>query len=105
MLVFDHGHHQISARRRIVRRSVSVAPEFSWSKLTTATFIDFMKANTCLWNIKSAENKNRDMRKVSLNYIIAEFEKLGHNISENIIKNKIYTLRTAITHYYRSYYN
>jgi hypothetical protein len=64
-----------------------------WSNETTIAFIQEYKAHECLWDFKSPQHKNKQMREAAYKEIVEAMNITGFGIPE--VKNKIKKLRST----------
>ncbi|XP_068243556.1 uncharacterized protein [Palaemon carinicauda] len=64
-----------------------------WSRKDTTWLIGMYRQQSCLWNVKSADYKNRKMRLAALTAIKTELQKKHGDITIKDIKKKLDTLR------------
>ncbi|XP_045132262.1 uncharacterized protein LOC123516724 [Portunus trituberculatus] len=73
--------------------SVPEGGNVQWSRQDTAWIIDMYRQKPCLWNIKSADYKDRNKRVTALTAITREIEKKYASVTIADIKKKLDCLR------------
>ncbi|XP_027881464.1 uncharacterized protein LOC114149635 [Xiphophorus couchianus] len=82
---------------------MAAAPERSWTEEKERTLIAFFSKNSCLWNYKSENYKNRDLRWKTLEHlrILLSFQPPPVPFTVEDIKNKFKNLRTTFQRQYK----
>ncbi|XP_068226262.1 uncharacterized protein [Palaemon carinicauda] len=83
--IFVPGHPSTSSNE---------SSNLHWSRKDTTWLISMYRQQSCLWNVKSADYKNRKMRLAALTAIKTELQKKHGNITIKDIKKKLDTLRS-----------
>ncbi|XP_018026405.1 uncharacterized protein LOC108681840 [Hyalella azteca] len=73
-----------------------------WTRTSTMMFIDALKQHPCLWQIKSAQYKDRGLRFAALKNIVAIMRQSIYDIEVDDVRKKINTLRTQFRREYKN---